>query len=93
MKVLSVFDFAWLLNDHLKLDFFPGFLSHDRNNCFHVTSLCSSTSTLQMPRILVMELTKIQDCRADVVQAAKIKILAPQKLVKDCFSGVVKIYK
>ena len=35
-----------------------------------------------------MELPKIQDCRAAIVRAAKIKILAPQKLAKDCLSDV-----
>ena len=38
-----------------------------------------------------MELPKIQDCRSDIVQAANIKILAPQKLAKDCLSDVVKL--
>ena len=54
----------------------------------HVTSLGLSTSTLRMLRTLVMELPKIQDCRAAIVRAAKIKILAPQRLAKDCLSDV-----
>jgi hypothetical protein len=28
----------------------------------------------------------MKDCRADLLRAAKIKILAPQKLAKDCLS-------
>ena len=85
-------NFAWLLKDNLKFDFFRKCFCHDRNNCLHVTSLYSSTSTVQMLRTLVMELPKIQDCRADIVRAAKIKILAPQKLAEDCLSDVVKLY-
>jgi hypothetical protein len=42
----------------------------------------------QMMRALVMELPEQKDCGDDIVQAAKIKILAPQKLAKDCLSGV-----
>jgi hypothetical protein len=37
---------------------------------------------------LVMELPKLKDCGDDVVRAAKIKILAPQELAKDCLSDV-----
>jgi hypothetical protein len=35
-----------------------------------------------------MELPKIEDCRYQIVRAAKIKILAAQKLAKDCLSDV-----
>ena len=69
---------------------FFDFFCHDRNHCLHGTSLYSSTSTVQMPRTLVMEVPKIQYCRADMVRVAKIKILAPQELAKDCLSDVVR---
>ncbi len=36
-----------------------------------------------MLRTLVMELPKLKDCGDGIVGAAKIKILAPQKLAKD----------
>jgi hypothetical protein len=47
-----------------------------------------TTSTLQMLRTLVMKLPKLKDCGDDIVQAAKIKIMAPhyQKLAKDGLS-------
>jgi hypothetical protein len=35
-----------------------------------------------------MELPKLKDCGDDILWAAKIKILAPQKLAKDCLSDV-----
>ena len=41
-----------------------------------------------MPHTVEMELPKIQELRADLVQEAKIKILAPQNLAKDCLSNV-----
>jgi hypothetical protein len=37
---------------------------------------------------LSMELPKLKDCGDDIVRAAKDKILAPQKLAKDCLSDV-----
>jgi hypothetical protein len=41
-----------------------------------------------MLRTLVVELPYIKDCQdGDIVRAAKIKILAPQKLSKDCLSN------
>jgi hypothetical protein len=43
---------------------------------------------LQMSYTLEMELPNIKDCWDDIVQAAKIKILAPQKLAKDCLSNI-----
>ena len=52
--------------------------------------LRDSVSTIHMLRTLVMELPKIQDCRADIVRATKINILALQKLAKDCLSNVLK---
>ncbi len=36
----------------------------------------------------LMELPHIDDCRDEILRAAKIKILAPQKLAKDCLSDV-----
>ena len=41
-----------------------------------------------MLRTLVVELPKLKDCGDGIVGAAKIKILAPQKLAKDCLSDV-----
>jgi hypothetical protein len=41
-----------------------------------------------MLRTSVMELPKLKDCGDDIVQEAKIKILAPQKLANDCLSYV-----
>jgi hypothetical protein len=38
--------------------------------------------------LYVMELPKLKDCGDDIEQAAKIKMLAPQKLAKDCLSDV-----
>ena len=45
-----------------------------------------------MTHNLVMDIPKIQDFQADIVRAAKIKILAPQKLAKECLSDVVEFY-
>jgi hypothetical protein len=36
--------------------------------------------------LYVMELPKLKDCGDDIKRAAKIKMLAPQKLAKDCLS-------
>jgi hypothetical protein len=41
-----------------------------------------------MPLTTLMELPNIQDCQDYVVRASYIKILAPQKLAKDCLSDV-----
>jgi hypothetical protein len=41
-----------------------------------------------MLRTLVMELPKLKDCGDGIVVAAEIKIMAPQKLAKDCLSDV-----
>jgi hypothetical protein len=38
--------------------------------------------------LLAMEFPDAKDCRDDMVRAAKIKILAPQKLSRDCLSDV-----
>ena len=38
--------------------------------------------------LYVMELPKLKDCGDDILRAAKIKILAPQKLAKDCLTDV-----
>jgi hypothetical protein len=38
--------------------------------------------------LYVMELPKVKDCGDVILRAAKIKILAPQKLAKDCLSNV-----
>jgi hypothetical protein len=38
--------------------------------------------------LLAMELPNANDCRDDTVRAAKIKILAPQKLSSDCLADV-----
>jgi hypothetical protein len=38
--------------------------------------------------LYVMELPKLKDCGDYLVRATKIKILAPQKLAKDCLSDV-----
>ena len=90
MKVLSVFeDCLVALRVSEIWDVLRKYFCHCRNHCLHVTSLGSSTSTLQIPRTLVMELPKIQDCRADILRAAKIKIMAPQKLAKDCLSDIL----
>jgi hypothetical protein len=89
VKVLSVFeDYLATYGAFEIWEVFRQFFCHCPNLCLHVTSLGSITSTHWMPRTLVMELPKIQDCRADIVRAAKIKILAPQKLAKDCLSDV-----
>ena len=45
-----------------------------------------------MTHNLVMDIPKIQEFQADIVQAAKIKILAPQNLAKDSPSDVVEFY-
>ena len=45
-----------------------------------------------MLRTVGMEFPEIQDLWADIVRAAKIKILALQKLANDCFSDEVKFY-
>ena len=63
--------------------------------CFLLRSkelLACYQSADQMPHNLVMELLDIQDCRADIVRAAKIKILAPQKLSKDCLLDILVKY-
>ena len=52
------------------------------------TSICSRNSTVQIICTLVVEISKIQECRADIVRAANINILDPQNLVKDCLSDV-----
>ena len=70
-------DFAWLLKNRLKLELFFVFFCHHQNNWLLVTSICLSTSAVNVPLALVMKLPKIQDCRADIVRAAKIKILDP----------------
>jgi hypothetical protein len=38
--------------------------------------------------LYVMELPKLKNCGGDILRAVKIKILAPQKLAKDCLSDV-----
>ena len=81
-------DFAWLLKDHTKFELFFEYFCCDRNNCFHVTSICLRTSTVPALCTLIMELTKLQECRADIVQSENIKILYPQKLAKDCLSDI-----
>ena len=91
MKVLCVFEFSWLLKDHLKFYFFR-FFCHDKNNCLQVTSLCLSTSTVQTLHTLMMGLIRLQYCKAEIVRVEKIKILAPQKLAKDCLPDVLKSY-
>ena len=70
-------DLAWLLKDHLKSGFFRKQFCRDLNNFLRVTSLCSSTSTVDMPCTLVMNIPKIYEFRADIVRAAKINFLAP----------------
>ena len=59
-----------------------------QNFCLHDTSLGSSTCTLHMLLTTLMELPHIDDRRDEILGAAKIKILAPQKLAKDCLSDV-----
>ena len=59
-----------------------------QNFCLHDTSLGSSTCTLHMLLTTLMELPHIDECRDEILRAAKIKILAPQKLAKDCLSDV-----
>ena len=78
----------WLLNEHLKFGMSCANVFHFRNHCLYVTSLGLSTSTLQMPLTLVMEITYIQYCWADIVQSTKINILDTQKLSKYCLSDV-----
>ena len=84
-------NFSWLLKDHLKFIIFE-FFCQGQNNCLHVTIICSINSTVQNPRTLVMDLTNIHNCLPIIVQAAKINILDPQKLAKNCLSDVVKCH-
>ena len=81
-------DFAWLLKDHLKFELFFESFCCVQNNCLHVTSICLSTSTVPTLCTLIMELPKLQDCRAEIVQVENIKILYPQKLAKYCLSDI-----
>jgi hypothetical protein len=58
-----------------------------------MTALMLPVSVGALPRfrcraLYVMELPKLKDCGDDIERAAKIKMLAPQKLAKDCLSDV-----
>jgi hypothetical protein len=64
------------------------FFSSFQNDRFDDTCLGWSLSTLPMLRTFARELPKLKDCIDDIVKAAKIKMLAPQKLTKDCLSDV-----
>jgi hypothetical protein len=59
-----------------------------RNRCDNVSRLGSSTSTFQTPLTLAMEVPNAKACLEQILRAAKIKILAPQKLIKECLSDV-----
>jgi hypothetical protein len=58
-----------------------------------MTALMIPVSVGALPRFrcrafYVMELPRLKDCGDDIKRAAKIKMLAPQKLAKDCLSDV-----
>jgi hypothetical protein len=51
-------------------------------------TLVGALASFQCRALYVMELPKLKDCGDDILRAAKIKILAPQKLAKDCLTDV-----
>ena len=54
-----------------------------------LSSLYLSTSTAQILRTLLMELPKIQDLQYNIVQASKMKFMAPHKIAKYSLAEVV----
>jgi hypothetical protein len=75
---------ACSLNVHLKIGiFFAYYFSQ-----VEITASMLPVSVGALPAASMMELSNIKDCQNDIVRAAKIKILAPQKLAKYCLSDL-----
>jgi hypothetical protein len=79
----------WKLNEPLKFGiFYANFLRQVKMTASMLPTSVGALASFRCHALYVMELPKLKDCGDDVLRTAKIKILAPQKLAKDCHSDV-----
>jgi hypothetical protein len=79
----------WKLNEPLKFGIFcANFFRQVKMTASLLPTSVGALASFRCCALYVMELPKLKDCGDDIPRAAKIKILAPQKLAKDCLSDV-----
>jgi hypothetical protein len=79
----------WKLNEPLKFGIFcTNFFRQVKMTASMFPTSVRALASFRCRALYVMELSKLKDCGDDILLAAKIKILAPQKLAKDCLSDV-----